>query len=250
MLGLFLERVVYWSDKSGNDRLRQLKIFYKSAEEWDDELSLSYAQVTLARKKLEAMGLIQTSKHKVAGAPTIHYYANMDAIKEAVRQYYSGYTNLNKSEIQETSNSESSELQIEKPQISIEIQESASSLNNTSNSTNNSRRPRPVKSPAYQVYVGKTEYYAVTKEWIEKMTLTVGDKPEDLIKWGEIISTFTGRGKWKGNVEDMLKWFTNGIPVYSLGQNGAPQANKSSPKPLDPEKAARYQELEAARQKE
>lgn len=89
---------------------------------------------------------------------------------------------------------------------------------------------RPVKSLAFQVYVERTEYYGVTKEWIEKMTSTVGDKPEDLIKWGNIVSTFTGRGKWKGNVKDMLGWFVDGIPVYSKDQNGShPPANKSSP---------------------
>jgi len=82
LLGLFLERVVYWSDKSGNENLRRDRIFYKSAEEWQDELGLSYAQVTRARKELQDMGFIETSKHKVNNAPTIHYYANMDAIKD------------------------------------------------------------------------------------------------------------------------------------------------------------------------
>lgn len=246
-IGLFLERVVYWSDRSGNERFRQLRIFYKSAEEWEDEIGFSYAQVTRARKKLEAMGFIQTSKHKVNDAPTLHYYANMGAIKEAVTKYYedkiSGYTNLEKTEIQESLISEKSNPEIKQSPKSIEIKQSPKSSYNSSNSNNNSKRRRPNHSPAYQVYVEKTEYYGITKEWIEKMTATVGDKPEDLTKWGEIISTFTGRGKWKGNVEDMLKWFVSGAPVYSQNPNGNPPANKSSPKPLAPEKETVYQDL-------
>lgn len=127
-LGLVLERIVYWSDRSANKELRQLRIFYKSAEEWEDEIGLSYAQVTLVRRKLEKMGFVQTSKHKVGGAPTVHYYANMIAIKEAVSLYYESrsceYTNLENSEIQEVSNSEKSKLQIQQTSIS---------LNNSSN---------------------------------------------------------------------------------------------------------------------
>lgn len=127
-LGLVLERIVYWSDRSANKELRRLKMFYKSAEEWEDEMGLSYAQVTLIRKKLEKMGYIQTSKHKVGGAPTVHYYVNMIAIKEAVTLYYQGrsseYANLENPEIETSSNSESSKLQ---------IQQSSISLNNSSN---------------------------------------------------------------------------------------------------------------------
>jgi DnaD/phage-associated family protein len=149
LLGLFLERVVYWSDKSGNERLKQLRIFYKSAEEWEEELGLSYSQVTRARKELEKMGFIKTSKHKVNDAPTIHYYANMDAIKEAIIQYYSGYANLDNSEIQESSISENDKVEIEETQETIEIQESEVSSYNSSNPNNNSTsrgRGRNLKS--------------------------------------------------------------------------------------------------------
>jgi hypothetical protein len=91
-------------------------------------------------------------------------------------------------------------------------------------------RARPPKSPAYQVYVEKTEYYAITKEWIEKMTSIIGDKPESLERWGETITCFTGKGKWKGNVEGMLDWFQNGIPAYYQSgdkTNGHQRTNKT-----------------------
>lgn len=149
MFGLFLERVVYWSDRSGNKDLRQLKTFYKTAEEWQDEIGFSYAQVTTARKKIETMGFIKTSKHKIGGAPTLHYYANMDAIKDAIIKYYQencDYTNLDNLEIQEVSISENAKFQIQETPISIEIQETSISLNNSSNPNHNSRK-RDVSNP-------------------------------------------------------------------------------------------------------
>lgn len=164
-LGLVLERIVYWSDRSANKELRRLKIFYKSAEEWEDEIGLSYAQVTLIRKKLEKMGFIQTSKHKVGGAPTVHYYANMIAIKEAVTLYCqdknSEYANHNNVEIQEVSNSESSKLQ---------IQQSSNSYNNSSNSITpngvGKRSKKPVKEssrngPRWQLMDEFCEYSGI-----------------------------------------------------------------------------------------
>lgn len=93
------------------------------------------------------------------------------------------------------------------------------------------KKVRAPKPPAFQVYTDKTEYYSVTKEWVEKMVQIVGEKPEDLTRWGDTITTFTGRGKWKGNVQDMLDWYQNGIPDYSkkASTNGTHQRHNQQP---------------------
>lgn len=236
LLGLFLERIVYWSDKSKSPRLKQLKIFYKTAEEWEDELGLSYAQVTRARKELEAKGFIQTSKHRVSGAPTLHYYANMGAIAEAVTLFYqrsnSGYTNINNPEIQEVSISE-------KPQL--EIQESEhSSYNSTYNSTKTTskevgdksppvevikpdpplRRARATTIPAVQVFVDITGKFVLNNAQIREIDEKVGRDPPALDRWRETVKAWQLAGNKINGISGMLDWFKKGIPIYAQ-KNGA-----------------------------
>lgn len=262
MLGLILERIVYWSDKSNDKRLKQLKIFYKSAKEWEEELGLSYAQITEARKKLESMGYIQTSKHKVNDAPTIHYYANIGAIKEAITQYYGvssvDYANLDNSEIQELLNSEKPQAEVEESRKSIELQESEiSSYNSTINSTKEIVPPPPkqkgqreITIPAFKVFVEITEYHAINAHWRSEMAQIVGEKPDDLEFWRRVIIGWTGKYSTKHNVEGMLDYYKRReIPGYQKSTpNGTYPANKSSPANLSPIDEARLERLKAGKE--
>lgn len=78
ILGLFLDRIVWASDSGW---------FSKSADEWKREIGFSYAQVTRARKDLVALGFIQTKTKKMDGFPTLHYLADMEAIKANIFSY-------------------------------------------------------------------------------------------------------------------------------------------------------------------
>src|SRR5699024_322524 len=64
-----LNQMIYWSDRTK----RKDGYFYKSYQEWHEELYLSEYQVRRATNKLKALGLVETSLKKANGAPTLHY---------------------------------------------------------------------------------------------------------------------------------------------------------------------------------
>ena len=70
---LFLSQVIYWSSRT-DDRDGW---FYKSAKEWQEELSISDYQLARATKKLAEAGL-ETKLRKVMGAPTLHYRVDQE----------------------------------------------------------------------------------------------------------------------------------------------------------------------------
>lgn len=65
---LFLSQVIYWSSRTDDPE----GWFYKSAKEWEEELSISDYQLARATKKLAEAGL-ETKLRKIMGAPTQHY---------------------------------------------------------------------------------------------------------------------------------------------------------------------------------
>jgi|GEM_PF-1930989 len=65
---LFLSQVIYWSSRTDDPE----GWFYKSAKEWEVELSISDYQLARATKKLAEAGL-ETKLRKIVGAPTQHY---------------------------------------------------------------------------------------------------------------------------------------------------------------------------------
>lgn len=80
--GLFLDRVVWWSDKGTRDD----DFFWKKAEDWQKEIGFGYAQLTRIAKELENIGFISLKKTNANGAPTLHYRANMEFITEKICQ--------------------------------------------------------------------------------------------------------------------------------------------------------------------
>jgi hypothetical protein len=67
--GVFLSQVIYWSDKGGGTP----GWFYKSYEEWEEELMLSQYKVRKFSDQLKDMGILETKLKKANGAPTVHY---------------------------------------------------------------------------------------------------------------------------------------------------------------------------------
>lgn len=77
---LFLEQLIYWSDKGH----RGDGFIYKSRKEWADELGLSPGVQRRVRNKLEQIGLIETKLHRADGAPTLHYRVDGNKLIEAL----------------------------------------------------------------------------------------------------------------------------------------------------------------------
>jgi hypothetical protein len=68
--GAMLGQIYYWSDKMGG-------WFYKSDQEWADELCMSSYQVRRITKQLADLG-VEHSIRKVKGTPKSHYRLNFD----------------------------------------------------------------------------------------------------------------------------------------------------------------------------
>ena len=66
--GVFLSQIIYWSDKG-----RDGEWFYKSYQEWEEEVLLSEYKVRKYSKKLEKIGVLEIDLRKANGAPTCHY---------------------------------------------------------------------------------------------------------------------------------------------------------------------------------
>ena len=79
-MAVFLNQVVYWSDKTS----REDGYFYKSYPEWEEELLLSEYQIRKATKKLKELGLIETALKKANGVPTVHYFLHFEALSDAI----------------------------------------------------------------------------------------------------------------------------------------------------------------------
>lgn len=65
---LLLSQIVYWSARTKNPD----GWFYKSYQEWDEELGMSQYQVKRAATALREFG-VETKLKKADGAPTLHY---------------------------------------------------------------------------------------------------------------------------------------------------------------------------------
>ncbi|QDX06957.1 conserved phage C-terminal domain-containing protein [Staphylococcus saprophyticus] len=73
-----LNQMVYWSDRTN----RKDGYFYKSYNEWYEELHLTEYQVRRATKKLKGLGFVDTALKKANGAPTLHYKVDTKEISE------------------------------------------------------------------------------------------------------------------------------------------------------------------------
>ena len=251
LLGMFLDRLVWWSDKT----IRNDGFFWKTTKEWEQELFISYAQVKSMSDKLVSLGFIKTKRAKANGAPTTHYWVDMDAIQAAVIQAVGsidGYANLEKVEIQESLNSENDKVQIQESPKSL----TAKTLSNKLTPNGVGETP-PMLGP-------KT---LVRDKFLELTSLQMPNLKRDSNYWwsqfGEILKLAKDDQflacKWQTeaigymqanhltitgpqSILGMIRVLSSGQSLYQ-GKNGHAPANKSSPRTLDPEKETVYQDL-------
>ena len=72
---LFLSQCVYWADKMGRP-------FYKTYEEWHEEIGLTRSELDSARK--DCMGLVIATPHRADNKVILHYRVDWDALSQAV----------------------------------------------------------------------------------------------------------------------------------------------------------------------
>ncbi|XOD82273.1 conserved phage C-terminal domain-containing protein [Staphylococcus epidermidis] len=77
-IAALLNQMIYWSDRTS----RKDGYFYKSYNEWYEELHLTEYQVRRATKKLKSFGFVDTALKKANGAPTLHYKVDTKEVSE------------------------------------------------------------------------------------------------------------------------------------------------------------------------
>jgi hypothetical protein len=95
---LFLSQCIYWSDKTKNPDCW----FYKTGEEWEEEITLSRYKISKAVKVLG--GIIETKLKKANGSPTIHYRVNFQLLENRILKKIENPISKNlKNDIEKTS---------------------------------------------------------------------------------------------------------------------------------------------------
>ncbi len=95
--GLFLNQLVFWSDKGK----RPDGFIYKSRSEWQEETLLSDYALRKATSFLKKKGLLETKLLKAEGAPTLHYRLDLEALAEELVRFVdnaNGFVEINKSD--------------------------------------------------------------------------------------------------------------------------------------------------------
>lgn len=83
---LFFSQCLYWSDK-GDDTTPE-GWFYKTADEWFAETSLSYYQLAKYSAICADMGLLTSKVMKVGKTPTLHFKLNPAAIAAMITDFF------------------------------------------------------------------------------------------------------------------------------------------------------------------
>lgn len=73
LAAMLLSQILYWSDRTSDPD----GWFYKTADEWNEEIGLSNFQVKRATALLKDLG-VETRLKRVDGAPRTHYRVDMD----------------------------------------------------------------------------------------------------------------------------------------------------------------------------
>jgi hypothetical protein len=258
--GLFLDRIVWWSDKGD----REDGFFWKKASEWKTESGLSYAQVTRLGKELENAGFISLMKTNANGAPTIHYRANMTFILDQIAKQFpildsveiqdSSKSNLDNPEIQDSSKSNLDNPEIQDSEISIldnlenrnstnskiEIQQCLKSITaKTPAKTTEEVTPGPVCQSVLEICRLKWAFVKRSKDLTKSLSSLLAflaeedAKPDEVIdfeKWrkthhwtgrGDSVPTLKQVGEFWGQYKS---WIQAGRPMPTTNGNIVPQS--------------------------
>ena len=140
---LFLSQCIYWSDKVRNVD----GWFYKTADEWKAETSLSYDQLKRALKNCK--GIVETKIKRANSAPTIHYRVNFDLLTDTIFELL---------EIRESLNSDNLKKDFQETRIS-DFQETLKTLTEiTTETTIKSTRKKSGKRQENGI-----DYYPIAK---------------------------------------------------------------------------------------
>lgn len=78
-----LNQIIFWSDKSK----RKDGYFFKTYDEWEEELCLTKYQVRRSTEKLKELGFVETKLKKANGSPTLHYKFVSEVFADSIVEF-------------------------------------------------------------------------------------------------------------------------------------------------------------------
>lgn len=115
--GALLSQLIYWSDKGG----REDGWFYKTYQEWSEDIGLSEYEVRKWAKAMgeKGLGFLETRVMKANGSPTVHYRLDMQKLSESFLQFLrneDGKTQERNAKISDSLTETTSEITTNAPQ--------------------------------------------------------------------------------------------------------------------------------------
>lgn len=85
---ILLNQIIFWSDKSK----RKDGYFFKTYDEWEEELCLTKYQVRRSTEKLKKLGFVETKIKKANGSPTLHYKFDSEVFADSIVEFIDNRT--------------------------------------------------------------------------------------------------------------------------------------------------------------
>lgn len=218
-----LNQIIYWSDRTK----RKDGFFYKTDKEFAEETKLSVYQVRNSVEKLIGKGFVKSVLKKANGAPTNHYFVDMEAVTLAMH----GFIRNCKMDLEETDKSNYKKLQNGNSRNSQnDLEETNKSLtdNYTDNYTDDYNIGRvdetePKEQIPYKEIInylnektGKAfQSRAASNQKLIKARWNEGYRVDDFKKVVDNMTT-----NWKGQT------FSNGVPAENFLQPSTLFGNK------------------------
>ncbi|MEP9851510.1 DnaD domain protein [Staphylococcus aureus] len=154
-----LNQMVYWSDRTK----RRDGYFYKSYQEWNEELYLSEYQVRRATNKLKSLGLVETSLKKANGAPTLHYKVDTKEVSEWILKKLKNGNLTNSSMDTEETQESLTEITTEITTENTTSDVTAKIFEYISNNLEMIQSPLKIDEIEYEINLIKDDAYEITK---------------------------------------------------------------------------------------
>lgn len=233
MVALFLNQVIYWSDRTTDPN----GWFYKKAEDWQEELGISYYQLRRATRILRDKG-VETKIKTVNGIPHTYYRLNDEVFMQSFMEFM---------QIEETSNcrnlnnqiEETSECQIEETSNSIYKVHETTCTETTTETTcereqltllpsstggyEKKKRDSNLDHPAVQLY---REICHLTANELQRKR--IAEEVADLELWEDTLENWMMRGYRPNNVDGLLDSYRKAQAGSSALPTGDEKKQKDS----------------------
>ncbi len=182
---ILLNQIVFYSDKSN----RKDGFFYKTHEQWAEEICLTERQVRHATKKLKEKNLIETKLLKANGAPTVHYKLLFD--------------NLVKWILTKCKNGNLHNVGMDSDKTSVTLTESTTESTTDKEVVDKGVAPESKSETAYSFFE-KNGFGILTPHVGEKIGAWIDDLNEELVIHALKLAVENGALRWN-YVESILR---------------------------------------------